>query len=94
MGLRRMDNEQTVFSMIADSEPAFSEQHLKTIKNKLKQVMWLCRLFNKNVEIVYECDRSGIQKVMTKVWLTTSKNILLKNGISIPAKSIKEVRVL
>ena len=94
MGLRMKDKEQTVFSMIADNEPAFSEQHLKTIKNKLKQVMWLCRIFNKNVEIVYECEKAGLQKVLTKVWLTTSKNILLKDGSSIPATNVREIRVL
>ena len=54
MELGKKDKEQTVFSIIADNDPAFSEQNLKTIKNKLKQVMWLCRIFNKNVEIVYD----------------------------------------
>jgi len=94
MELRKENKEETVFSMLAENEPAFSEGRLKTIKNKLKQVMWLCRLFNKNVEIIYECEKAGLQKVMTKVWLTTSKNILLKDGVSIPAASVREVRVL
>jgi hypothetical protein len=94
MELRGRNGEETVFSMLAGSEAAFSEKHLKTLRGKLKQVMWLCRLFNKNVEIVYECRERGLQKVMTKVWLTTSKNILLKDGRSIPAASVRQVKVL
>lgn len=89
-----MNEGETVFSILAGNEPAFDGQQLKTLKNKMKQVMWLCRLFNKNVEIIYECEKRGLQKVMTKVWLTTSKNILLMDGISVPTASVREVRVL
>ncbi len=94
MEIKRMNEGETVFSILAGSDPAFEGQHLKTLKNKLKQVMWLCRLFNRNVEIIYECEKRGLQKVMTKVWLTTSKNILLMDGVSIPAVQVREIRVL
>lgn len=70
------------------------DKELSRIRMKLKQIALLCRLFNKKVEITYENAEHRISKITTKVWLTTCKNIVLKEGISIPTTSIKEVKVL
>ena len=95
MGLRkRMNKDGTVFSMIVENEPALNEQNLETLKKKLKQVMLLCRVFNKNVEIIYESEKEGLRKIITKVWLTTSKKVVMRDGVSIPAAQVREVRVL
>lgn len=95
MELRKgMGKDGCVFSMLAENEPALNGQNLEALKKKLKQVMLLCRIFNKNVEIIYESEKEGLKKIITKVWLTTSKRILMRDGISIPADSVRKVRVL
>ena len=64
------------------------------LKNKLKQIMLLCRLFHKKVEITYKDQDTKLTTITAKVWLTTSKKVVLKDGFSIPAGSIRSVRVL
>ena len=65
-----------------------------SLKNKLRQVALLCRLFNKKVEITYETEGSELKTIATRVWLTTCKSVVLKEGVSIPTSAIKEVKVM
>lgn len=87
------NKEKRLLSKLIESELQDNKE-LSKIKNKLKQVALLCRLFNKRVEIVYESEDKGVVSITTKVWLSTCKSIILKDGVSIPTKKIKEVKIL
>ncbi|GIV34798.1 MAG: hypothetical protein KatS3mg031_2333 [Chitinophagales bacterium] len=70
------------------------DQERSQLKTLLQQIVLLCRLFDKKVEITYETDTQEIKTIVTRVWLTTSKSIILKEGLSIPARNVKQVKVL
>jgi len=86
--------EGTIFRMLAENEPSWNEAQAGTLKKKLKQVMLLCRVFNKNVEITYEPEKGRLRKIITKVWLTTSRKIIMRDGLSICAASVRAIRVV
>lgn len=88
------NKEKRLLSKLVENELNDKTKEISKVKIKLKQVALLCRLFNKKVEITYETLDKGLLKITTKVWLTTCKNIVLKDGLSIPTNSIKEVRIL
>ena len=88
------NKEKRLLSKLIENELCDENRELSKIRSKLKQVAMLCRLFNKQVEITYETAEHGFIKITTKVWLTTCKNIVLKDGLSIPTCSIKEVKIL
>ena len=88
------NKEKRLLTRLIETELVDHKKELTRIKNKLKQVALLCRLFNKTVEITYESEGQGELNIRTKVWLSTCKKIVLKNGVSIPTEKIKEVKVL
>ena len=69
-------------------------KELAKLKNKLKQVAMLCRLFNKKVQIRYANTEAEVKTITARVWLTTCTKIVFKDGFSIPTSSIKEIKVL
>lgn len=69
-------------------------KELSLLRTRLSQIALLCRLFNKKVEITYETEKSEVKTIVTRVWLTTCKSVVLKEGVSIPTMSIKDVKVV
>lgn len=67
---------------------------LPLLRARISQIALLCRHFNKKVEITYETEEQELRTIVTRVWLTTSKSVVLKEGISIPTISIKDVKVV
>ncbi|MDZ4846839.1 MAG: hypothetical protein SH857_14970 [Chitinophagales bacterium] len=69
-------------------------KELSLLRTRLSQIALLCRLFNKKVEITYETEKQELKTIVTRVWLTTCKSVVLKEGVSIPTVSIKDVKVV
>ena len=85
--------EKRMVAKLMDEKLAEGKE-LSLLKNKLGQIALLCRLFNKKVEITYETEKHEMKTIITRVWLTTCKNVVLKEGVSIPTVNIKEVKVI
>lgn len=45
------------------------------------------------IKIIFE-DSEGLKKVETTIWATTEKNIILKQGVTIPICRIHQVRLI
>lgn len=45
------------------------------------------------IKIIFE-DSEGLKKVETTIWATTEKNIILKQGVTVPICRIHQVRFI
>lgn len=87
------NKERRMLSKLVEEKLAKGKE-LAALKCKLSQIALLCRIFNKKVEITYETENQEVKTIVTRVWLTTCKSVVLKEGISIPTSCIKDVKVV
>lgn len=87
------NKEKRMLNRLVEEKLADGKE-LSLLRTRLSQIALLCRLFNKKVEITYETEKSEVKTIVTRVWLTTCKSVVLKEGVSIPTVSIKDVKVV
>lgn len=61
-------------------------------KRKLERGMTLGNLYHNKIKIIFE-DTTGIKEVNTTVWAVGDKNIVLKQGMTIPLSNILDVKI-
>jgi hypothetical protein len=59
----------------------------------LHQAMLLGNGYKTKVRIVFETNH-GTKAVETTVWQATEKQVMLKGGMNIPVRSIREVKII
>lgn len=87
------NKEKRMLCRLAE-ETIITGKELAQLRTRLSQIALLCRLFNKKVAITYETEKLELRTIVTRVWLTTCKSVVLKEGVSIPTVSIKDVKVV
>lgn len=87
------NKEKRMLSRLVE-EKITEGKELSLLRTRLSQIALLCRLFNKKVEITYETEKQELKTIVTRVWLTTCKTVVLKEGVSIPTGNIKDVKVV
>ncbi len=87
------NKEKRMLNRLVEEKLAEGKE-LSLLRTRLSQIALLCRLFNKKVEITYETEKQDVKTIVTRVWLTTCKTVVLKEGVSIPTVSIKDVKVV
>src|SRR5687768_347784 len=88
------NKEKRMLQRLFNVELSNQAKEAAHLKNKLKQLMLLCRLFHKKVEITYKNHDAEFTTVTAKIWLTTCKKVVLKDGISISTTDIRSIKVL
>ncbi|MFN7013266.1 MAG: hypothetical protein ACK4ON_03240 [Bacteroidia bacterium] len=76
-----------------------SEEVLKTKeeiaqrRSDLEKATTLGNAYRGKINIIFE-DSEGLKKVNTTIWATTEKNIILKQGVTLPICRIHQVRLI
>ena len=63
------------------------------LRKKLEQATTLGNIEHNKIKIYFK-DVEGLKKVETTIWATGEKNIILKQGITIPIKRIVDIELL
>lgn len=66
-----------------------SEQKLYA---RLQQMSLLCRLFQKQVKILFK-DSTGQEPIVTSVYMATPRTIILQDGRFVPLRDICDVNI-
>jgi hypothetical protein len=69
------------------------EDQKKVLRKKLEQATALGNTEHAKIKIYFK-DHEGLKKVETTIWATGEKNIVLKQGITIPISRILDVELL
>ena len=63
------------------------------LRKKLEQATTLGNIEHNKIKIYFK-DNEGLKKVETTIWATGDKNIILKQGITIPINRIVDIELL
>lgn len=69
-----------------------TEEERKSRLALLEKAMILGNGYKGKVKIIFE-TQEGIKAVETTVWQTSQENIMLKGGVNIPIRCIREVQI-
>jgi hypothetical protein len=88
-----IQKEEVVNLRFPNEEVLGHEDQKKNLRKKLEQATALGNTDHGKIKI-YFVDNEGTKKVETTIWATGEKNIVLKQGITIPIKRIIDVELL
>ena len=88
-----IQKEEVVNLRFPDEEVLNNDDDRKILRKKLEQATTLGNIEHNKIKIFFK-DREGLKKVETTIWATGEKNIVLKQGITIPIKRIVDIDLL
>ncbi|HYG50547.1 MAG TPA: hypothetical protein VD905_06570 [Flavobacteriales bacterium] len=88
-----IQKEEVAHLRFPDEEVLDQEDERKALRRKLEQATALGNTDHGKIKIYFR-DNEGVKKVETTIWATGDKNIVLKQGITIPIKRIIDVELL
>ncbi|HLP12848.1 MAG TPA: hypothetical protein VK177_13015 [Flavobacteriales bacterium] len=88
-----IQKEEVANLRFPNEEVLGQEDQKKALRSKLEQATALGNTDHGKIKI-YFVDNEGLKKVETTIWATGEKNIVLKQGITIPIKRIIDVELL
>lgn len=69
-----------------------TDEERKIRQSQLEKAMILGNGYKGKIKIIFE-TQEGIKAVETTVWQTGQDNIMLKGGVNIPIRCIREVQI-
>lgn len=88
-----IQKEDVVNLKFPNEEVLTTEEEKVALRKKLEQATTLGNGDHGKIKIFFK-DSEGTKKVETTIWATGEKNIVLKQGITIPIKRIIGVELL
>jgi len=86
--------KESIADLKFPAEDVLSNEADKIIlRKKLEQATTLGNIEHNKIKIFFK-DREGLKKVETTIWATGEKNIILKQGITIPINRIVDIELL
>lgn len=85
--------EQVANLKFPGDEVLSSEADKIILRKKLEQATMLGNIEHNKIKIFFR-DNEGLKKVETTIWATGEKNIILKQGMTIPIKRIVDIELL
>jgi uncharacterized protein (UPF0248 family) len=88
-----IQKEDVVNLKFPNEEVLMTEDEKKALRKQLEQATTLGNGDHGKIKIFFK-DTEGTKKVETTIWATGEKNIVLKQGITIPIKRILGVEMI
>lgn len=88
-----IQKEEVINLKFPNEEVLSSEDEKKILRKKLEQATALGNIDHNKIKIFFK-DAEGLKKVETTIWATGEKNIVLKQGITIPIQRIVDIHLL
>lgn len=89
----QIQKEDVVNLKFPNEEVLFTEDEKIALRKQLEQATTLGNGDHGKIKIYFK-DTEGTKKIETTIWATGEKNIVLKQGITIPIKRIIAVELL
>lgn len=89
----QIQKEDVVHLKFPNEEVLTTEDEKKSLRRQLEQATTLGNGHHGKIKIFFK-DTEGTKKVETTIWATGEKNIVLKQGITIPIKRIIGVEMI
>lgn len=88
-----IQKEDVIGLKFPNEEVLDNEADKSILRKKLEQATALGNMERSKIKIYFK-DNEGLKKVETTIWATGEKNIVLKQGITIPIKRIIDIHLL
>jgi uncharacterized protein (UPF0248 family) len=88
-----IEKEKVVELHFPGEEVLKTKEEIQQRRRDLEKATTLGNAHHGKIKIVFE-DNSGLKKVDTTIWATTEKNIILKQGVTIPIHRIHQVKLI
>jgi hypothetical protein len=88
-----IDKEKIADLKFPSEEVLKTKEEITQRRSDLEKATTLGNAYRGKIKIIFE-DSEGLKKVETTIWATTEKNIILKQGITVPICRIHQVRFI
>jgi hypothetical protein len=87
---KRIDRQELLTVIFKNEGTMYAQEQLRSRDQKLYTAMLMGNHYENNVRIIFNTE-DGENEVLSRVWATTDKYVVLKGGMFIPIKSIIDV---